>query len=284
VRDLTDSSENAQNTYDYYAFGKAYGSPTENVTQSFRFTGRRWEPERSEYFYRFRNYDSVGGRFLQRDPIGYEGGICLYVYVKSDPVALRDPLGLIHPVGLTDGLGGAWWGGPPSKDVCCCKEEDLVAYVLVGQFGCGLREWYRKNASQRWALAMVGDLKAQYSDVRLIADATVEDLKRILGEECTAAVHIIGHGTGKGIRPFTGGMDWDEGPGIKLDRYFSPEEVGGWRKSPCLSTVGLYACEQAVGRRRQWWQDAFGSAVDVQHPWWQVVPPNIFYWFQWPLW
>lgn len=37
---VIDANEATQNNYDYEAFGKVYGSPTENVIQPFRFTAR----------------------------------------------------------------------------------------------------------------------------------------------------------------------------------------------------------------------------------------------------
>jgi RHS repeat-associated protein len=41
-----------------------------------------------------RYYDPNTGRFLTRDPIGYEGGINLYAYVNNKPSNLADPVGL----------------------------------------------------------------------------------------------------------------------------------------------------------------------------------------------
>lgn len=43
----------------------------------------------------FRYYDSASGRFVTRDPIGYRGGVNLYVYVQNNPIMLLDPSGLI---------------------------------------------------------------------------------------------------------------------------------------------------------------------------------------------
>jgi RHS repeat-associated protein len=41
-----------------------------------------------------RYYDPATGRWLTRDPIGYNGGINLYGYVGGDPVNRSDPSGL----------------------------------------------------------------------------------------------------------------------------------------------------------------------------------------------
>lgn len=113
IRQLIDSSETVQNSYDYYAFGRIYGTPTENVTQPFRFTGRAWDPESSLYYYRARYYDPTRGHFLARDAASrlvhgtrsskeYARVASVangYGYVANDPVHLQDPQ-------------GTWW---------CCK-------------------------------------------------------------------------------------------------------------------------------------------------------------------
>jgi len=91
IRNITDSSEVAQNTYDYYAFGLVLGTPTENVTNGYRFTARRWDAESSLYYYRARMYAPTYGRFTARDPI-LEGN--LYIYVINNPLSLVDPYGL----------------------------------------------------------------------------------------------------------------------------------------------------------------------------------------------
>ncbi len=51
------------------------------------------DAETQNYYVRNRYYLPTLGRWLTRDPIGYQGGINLYEYVQSSPVANVDPEG-----------------------------------------------------------------------------------------------------------------------------------------------------------------------------------------------
>jgi RHS repeat-associated protein len=59
----------------------------------FQYTGQIWLSELGLYHYKARLYSPYLGRFLQTDPVGYEGGINLYAYVMDDPVNGADPSG-----------------------------------------------------------------------------------------------------------------------------------------------------------------------------------------------
>ncbi len=88
----TDSSGNliagSINTYG------EYGTPGASNVGRFQYTGQAWLPELATYYYKARVYAPHLGRFLQPDPIRYDGGMNLYAYVGNDPVSFADPLGL----------------------------------------------------------------------------------------------------------------------------------------------------------------------------------------------
>ncbi len=58
------------------------------------FCGYRYDPEAELYYVRNRSCNAALGRWLQRDPIGYQGGVSLYEYVKSMVERNADPSGL----------------------------------------------------------------------------------------------------------------------------------------------------------------------------------------------
>ena len=78
----------ATDTYD------AWGIPgTANIGR-FQYTGQAWIPELRLYHYKARAYSATLGRFMQIDPVGYDGGNNIYAYTGNDPVNGRDPNGL----------------------------------------------------------------------------------------------------------------------------------------------------------------------------------------------
>ena len=70
----------------------SYSSNT-SCANEIIYCGYRLDPESQVYYVRNRTYNAVLGRWAQRDPIGYDGGINLYQYVEPSPVGKVDPSG-----------------------------------------------------------------------------------------------------------------------------------------------------------------------------------------------
>ncbi len=58
------------------------------------YCGYRFDPETELYYVRARTYNPTLGRWLQRDPIGYAGGVNLYEYVGGRAAITGDAAGL----------------------------------------------------------------------------------------------------------------------------------------------------------------------------------------------
>jgi RHS repeat-associated protein len=77
------------------AFANREAAPQANAIQpDFAYTGLFYHQRSGLYFAQARAYDSGLKRWLNRDPIGEQGGINLYGYVANRPTIATDPAGL----------------------------------------------------------------------------------------------------------------------------------------------------------------------------------------------
>ncbi|CAI8778563.1 MULTISPECIES: RHS repeat-associated core domain-containing protein [Pseudomonas] len=107
---------------------KAWGSVSEQrsplaqqqgIGNPIRFQGQYHDHETGLHYNRYRYYDPLIGRFISKDPIGYDGGLNLFVYAPS-PLGWIDPLGLArcpcadlkkgNPEGTGPFRGGSYGG------------------------------------------------------------------------------------------------------------------------------------------------------------------------------
>ena len=113
----TDKSGSVVWAAGYEAFGAATivtPSPTTErptIVSNLRLPGQYEDPETGLYYNWNRYYDSGTGRYVTSDPIGLAGGINTYSYVRGNPLAYADPLGLVrwkgtyHSRGYVDPVG-----------------------------------------------------------------------------------------------------------------------------------------------------------------------------------
>ena len=125
---LTNATGGIVETYDTDAYGNTliFTGPgadgiwfTDDDVQSsyganeIIFCGYRFDPETELYYVRARTYNPTLGRWIQRDPIGYAGGINLYEYVGGRADAALDPLGLAAETGSNGTAPPNPWSPPP---------------------------------------------------------------------------------------------------------------------------------------------------------------------------
>jgi RHS repeat-associated protein len=97
---LTDTSGATLGTQLYDAWGNKLAVTSSGSIAQYGYTGR--EPDETGLiYYRARYYDPSVGRFTQRDPSGFKGGLNLYAYVNGNPVNKTDPTGMT-PIPLYD--------------------------------------------------------------------------------------------------------------------------------------------------------------------------------------
>ena len=96
---LSDANGQIISWYAYNPFGLYVASGQTNQNP-FTFVGAYGVIDEGTglFFMRNRFYDATKGRFIQCDPIGFDGGINLYTYTGNNPVNRIDPLGLFDPI------------------------------------------------------------------------------------------------------------------------------------------------------------------------------------------
>jgi RHS repeat-associated protein len=92
---LTDDTQTNAWKAVYTPFGDAVPS-IQAVDNPFRFPGQYYDQETGLHYNYFRYYNPQTGRYMTPDPIGLEGGINLFAYVRGNPINLIDPKGLIE--------------------------------------------------------------------------------------------------------------------------------------------------------------------------------------------
>jgi RHS repeat-associated protein len=123
VTAITTSTGAIAERYAYTAYGQptilnASGLPltpqSSTLSNRYTYTGREWDATLGLHHFRARWMSPSAGRFLGRDPIGYEGSEWgLYEFVRSRSLVNSDPTGLIPITCRCHGYSPRDQGGGP---------------------------------------------------------------------------------------------------------------------------------------------------------------------------
>ncbi len=146
----TDGSSALAASYEYSPFG-ALTASSGSTFSPFRFSTKCYNTLTGLYYYGFRYYSPRFARWINRDPIGEEGGINLYGMVGNDAVNWADDSGLIRIIvngrevkhsnssasnsasnsasqplaDKTPKYSCSDVGGEDKNGTCCCKDKEM---------------------------------------------------------------------------------------------------------------------------------------------------------------
>ena len=91
---MIDNDGNILNHITYDSFGQITNQTNPETYFRFGYTGREFDQESGQYYYRARYFDPNIGRFISEDPIGFDGGDSnLFRYVGNSSINYIDPTG-----------------------------------------------------------------------------------------------------------------------------------------------------------------------------------------------
>jgi len=125
VSELVNSTGTLAGHYEYGPFGQKTAQIDSDASGAvgsnpYRFSTKPLDAESGLYYYGYRYYNPIDGRWINRDPSEEQGGLNLYCFVQNQPVNLIDLFGMVATVPDPDG-----W-----PNVCCDKTKDFINALL----------------------------------------------------------------------------------------------------------------------------------------------------------
>ncbi|MBK8065239.1 MAG: hypothetical protein IPK29_15230 [Betaproteobacteria bacterium] len=145
----------------------------DNDTKAFafnlRFPGQYFDRETSLHYNYFRDYSPETGRYVQSDPIGLEGGINTYGYVRGHPTQNSDPTGE-SDVLMKNAMRAAGMPAPiPPSGVL--DEECFVKCVVISKAALSIGSTMGINKAADHASGRIASTAAQ--TIRAVANNPV---------------------------------------------------------------------------------------------------------------
>ena len=134
VRGSLDENQNVAATYTYDGFGNLVAK-TGALNQPFQFSTKRYDEKTGLIYYGYRLYSPALGRWINRDPLGFDGGdLNLYGFVQNNPTGNTDPLGLktmrctkpLHSLGPKWGPIGYKYGTQLYHQYSCVVDKNGI--------------------------------------------------------------------------------------------------------------------------------------------------------------
>jgi RHS repeat-associated protein len=105
---------------------------------NLRYAGQYYDAETGLHYNWHRYYDPKTGRYITSDPIGLDGGLNTFTYVRNNPLRWTDSTGLVletwEPQGHPEDIGPA----DPCFAVCFAKRKVICLPMRAGGMGIGL--------------------------------------------------------------------------------------------------------------------------------------------------
>jgi RHS repeat-associated protein len=118
---ITNSTRANLRTVDYDSFGGVTADSAPTFDFSVGYAGGLTEAATGLVRFGFRDYEPASGRWVQRDPIKFKGGMNHFAYVSNNPVQFSDPSGLMtlpYPTWLPGGSVPVTDRGELTPEVC----------------------------------------------------------------------------------------------------------------------------------------------------------------------
>jgi RHS repeat-associated protein len=131
---------------------KPFGESKATGTVSFnlRFPGQYFDVETRTHYNINRNYNPVTGRYIQSDPIGFDGGVNGFGYVNNSPIMNVD-------------LFGLWCWPWESCNTVVPSMSKYASYQALIKFGPKVNSDFEKRMIHRW-IYNEGDYTLSYQE------------------------------------------------------------------------------------------------------------------------